>query len=76
MQTEQVLCWSGMTEWCDRYRAYNIWFKRRSDTQLHQESGSGGATRPLLRDGGVEELNEDAKVRPRPKVWTRDQKWK
>jgi len=36
--------------------------------------GGGGATRPLLRDGGVEELHGDRKVGPRPKVWTRGQK--
>jgi len=38
--------------------------------------GGGGATRPLSRDGGVEELNGDPTVGPRPKVWTRGQKWK
>jgi len=36
----------------------------------------GGATRPLPRDGGVEELHGDPTVRPLPKVWTRGQKWK
>jgi len=36
----------------------------------------GGATRPLPRDGGVEELHGDLTVRPRPKVWTRGKKWK
>jgi len=36
----------------------------------------GGATRPLPRDGGVEELHGDPTVGPRPKVWTRGQKWK
>jgi len=34
------------------------------------------ATRPLPRDGGVEELHEDPTVGPHPKVWTRGQKWK
>jgi len=38
--------------------------------------GGGGATRPLPRDGGVEELHGDLTVGPRAKVWTRDQKWK
>jgi len=38
--------------------------------------GGGGATRPLPRDGGVEELQGDPKVGPHPKVWTRGQKWK
>jgi len=37
---------------------------------------SGGATRPLSRDGGVEELYGDPTVGPRPKVWIRGQKWK
>jgi len=36
----------------------------------------GGATRPLPRDGGVEELHGDPTVGPHPKVWTRGQKWK
>jgi len=36
----------------------------------------GGATRPLPMDGGVEELHGDPTVGPRPKVWTRGQKWK
>jgi len=30
----------------------------------------------LLRDVGVEELHGDPTVGPRPKVWTRGQKWK
>jgi len=38
--------------------------------------GGGGASRPLPRDGGVEELHGDSTVRPGPKVWTRGQKWK
>jgi len=33
---------------------------------------SGGATRPLQRNGGVEELHGDQTVGPRPKVWTRN----
>jgi len=37
--------------------------------------GGGGVTRPLPRDGGMEELHGDLTVRPRPKVWTRGQKW-
>jgi len=41
------------------------------------DSGNrGGATRPLPRDGGVEELHGDPTVGPRPKVCTRGQKWK
>jgi len=36
----------------------------------------GGATRPLPRVGSVEELHGDPAVWPRPKVWTRGQKWK
>jgi len=31
----------------------------------------GGATRPLPRDGGVEELHGDPTVGPRLKAWTR-----
>jgi len=38
--------------------------------------GGGDTTRPLPRDGGVEELPGDPTVGPRPKVWTRGQKWK
>jgi len=38
--------------------------------------GGSGATRPLLRDGGVEELHGDPTVGPLPKIWTRGQKWK
>jgi len=34
----------------------------------------GGATRPLPKDEGVEELYGDLTVGPRPKVWTRGQK--
>jgi len=36
----------------------------------------GGATRPLPRDGDVEELDGDPIIGPRPKVWTRGQKRK
>ena len=35
--------------------------------------GGGGTTRPLPRDGGVEELRGDPTVGPHPKVWTIDQ---
>jgi len=38
--------------------------------------GGGGATRPLPGDGGVKKLHGDPKVGPRPKIWTRGQKWK
>ena len=34
--------------------------------------GGGGTTRPLPRDGGVEELRGDPTVGPHPKVWTID----
>jgi len=37
---------------------------------------AGDATRPLPSDGGVEELYRNPTVGPRPKVWTRGQKWK
>jgi len=37
--------------------------------------GDGGATRPLPRDGDVEELHGDPTVGPCPKFWTRGQKW-
>jgi len=40
------------------------------------KNGGGGATRPLPRDGGVEELYGDPAFGPRPKAWTRGQKWK
>jgi len=36
--------------------------------------GGGGATRPLSRDGGVEEFHRDPTVGPRPVIWARDQK--
>jgi len=36
--------------------------------------GGGGATLPLSRDGGVEELHGYPKVGPRPKVWNRGRK--
>jgi len=36
--------------------------------------GGGGATRPLPRDGGVEELHRDLTVGPHPKVYIIDQK--
>jgi len=39
------------------------------------KSGSG-ATRPLPRNLGAEELHGDPIFRPRYKVWTRAQKWK
>jgi len=38
---------------------------------LWLERGGGGATRPLPRDRGVEELYRDPTVGTRPKVWTR-----
>jgi len=36
----------------------------------------GGVTRPLPRDGSVEELHGGPTVGPRPKVWTTGQKRK
>jgi len=36
----------------------------------------GGATQLLQRKGGAEELHGSRTFGPRPKVWTRDQKWK
>jgi len=41
---------------------------------LTGKHGGGGATQPLLRDEGEEELHGDLAVGPRPKVWTRGQK--
>jgi len=38
--------------------------------------GGGGATRRHPRNGGAEEFHGDPTVGPRPKVWTRGQKWK
>ena len=35
-------------------------------------SGGGGTTRPLPRDGGMEELRGDPTVGPHIKVWTID----
>ena len=37
-----------------------------------RQSGGGGTTRPLPRDGGVEELRGDPTVGPHIKVWTID----
>ena len=37
-----------------------------------RQSGGGGTTRPLPRDGGVEELRGDPTVGPHPKIWTID----
>jgi len=42
---------------------------------IHWPTG-GGATRPLQRDGCMEELHRDPTVGSCPKVWTRGQKWK
>jgi len=44
-------------------------------THMHNVDGSGGATRPLSRDGSVEFFGPPI-VGLRPKVWTRGQKWK
>jgi len=38
--------------------------------------GDGAVIWPLSRDGGAEELRGDPTVGPRPKVWTKDQRWK
>ena len=37
-----------------------------------RQSGGGGTTRPLPKDGGVEELRGDPTVGPHPKIWTID----
>jgi len=45
--------------------------------QLISSPGGGGSvTRPLPRDGGMEELHGDPTVESRPMVWIRGQKWK
>jgi len=41
----------------------------------HRDCSGGGANRLLPRDGDVEELHGDPTVWPRPKVWTRGQKF-
>jgi len=38
--------------------------------------GGSGATRPLPKDGSVENSTETPTIGPCPKVWTRSQKWK
>jgi len=38
--------------------------------------GADDATRPLPRDGGLEGTPWKPNSRPRPKTWTRSQKWK
>jgi len=45
---------------------------------LTKTRGSGGTTRirSLPRNTSAEELHGDSTVKPRPKVWTRDQRWK
>jgi len=43
---------------------------------VHPTYPGGGATRPLPRDRGVEELHGDPTVGPRLKVWTLDQRSK
>jgi len=45
-------------------------------TRSKASYGGGGATQPLPRDGGVEELHGDPTVESRSKVWTRSKKWK
>jgi len=42
-------------------------------THLFVKVHGGGATRPLLRDRGVEELHGDPTIGPCSKVWTRIQ---
>jgi len=51
-------------------------FKKDNVEIGRQVIGGGDATRPLPRDGVVEEIHGDLTVGPRPKVWTRGQKWK
>jgi len=43
--------------------------------KIGRKVGGGGATLPLPRDGGVEELHGDPTVGLRHKFWTRGQKW-
>jgi len=45
----------------------------QQQSKLKDQGGGGGATRPIPRDGGAEEILGDQTVRPRPKAWTRDQ---
>jgi len=37
-------------------------------TESYEETSGGGATRPLPRDGGMEELHGDPTIRPCLKV--------
>jgi len=43
---------------------------------LESSRGGSGATRPLPRNRGLEELHGNPTVGPRPKVCTNGQKWK
>jgi len=42
---------------------------------LIKKVDDGGATRPLPRDGGADELRGDPTVEPHTKVWIRGKKW-
>jgi len=60
-----------------RVRNNNLWSGKvyaKSSAIFH--CLGGGVYRSLPKDGGVEELHEDLTFGPRPKVWTRGQKWK
>jgi len=63
----------GKVELC---RLVVKWLERPPRIQKTWVCGDGGATRPLPRDGGVEEIHGDPKVGLRHKVWTSGQKWK
>ena len=44
---------------------------RHNEAEMVPQTGCGGGiTRPLLKDGGAEELRGDPTVGPHPKVWT------
>jgi len=49
---------------------YRAGRQRQAEVSLKHSVSNGGATRPLPRNGGVEELHGDPTFGPRPKVWT------
>jgi len=51
-------------------------FQKPNKTFHYTGGGGDGATRPLPRDGSVEELHGNPTVGPYSMVWTRGQKWK
>jgi len=54
----------------------NIYYSCAEYLCANDSPTSDGTTRPLPKDGGAEEFRGDLTVGLRPKVWTRDQKWK